>query len=140
MQLYKIVNNALGEEYAKIEFDIDLGYIHYTTKGYVGVEEVKVGVTEILNVLNEHPGKIKGLISDISQLTGPWMDANPWIAEVWMPQAIEGGIRFSSVVISTDVFSNLSFEDLKEQMVSPDYIMKTFDSVESAKEWLVSKI
>lgn len=105
---------------------------------YLGVENVKKGALLGLSVFKNHP-ESKVLLNDNSELRGVWDDANEWIANEWIPAAIEAGLLRFAHIISKEMFAQLSAEmmaDNAKERSTDSFEMKLFDNFEEARAWL----
>ncbi len=128
------VKNKLGQEYFTSVYDEENGWVYNEWKGDVTANEVIEACKVSLEfVKKQQPEKI---LNDNSQLTGSWDEANEWIAQNWMPQALAAGLKKFAHVISPDVFGALSAEELVTKVSG--FEMRTFESEKEAKAWLKS--
>ncbi|WP_338794140.1 hypothetical protein [Bernardetia sp. MNP-M8] len=101
--------------------------------GFVNVNNVKAGCLVALDLIKEN--NCPYIINDNTNLVGPWQQANQWIQEFWMPQAIEAGLRYMAHITSPDIFGKLSAQDL-EKKAAGIFIMRLFKNKEQAEEWI----
>lgn len=127
-----------GNVYYTVEFLADKNIVFSQWFGsYLLVEQIKEGALLGLSKIKEH--RVSKLLNDNTQLEGTWDEANDWIAQEWMPEALEAGLMKFAHVISKDIFGQLSaefMEDNNKQMQNT-FKLKTFGDLESAEKWLV---
>ncbi|MEM9828988.1 MAG: STAS/SEC14 domain-containing protein [Bacteroidota bacterium] len=128
------VKNKLGEVYYSFSFDEENGWIYSEWKGDVTADEVIEACKAGIDYIEEK--KPEKILNDNSQLTGPWDEANEWIAQNWMPRALAAGLKKFAHVISPDVFGALSAEELITKVSG--FEMRIFEDEEEAKSWLRS--
>ncbi|TGE14133.1 hypothetical protein [Hymenobacter elongatus] len=78
------------------------------------------------------------LLNDHRNLVGTFTDSNDWIQQVWTPLIMAAGLRYFAQVVSTDIFGQLSIEDLQHR-IGEQLDMRLFDSLEPAQIWLQSQ-
>jgi hypothetical protein len=75
-------------------------------------------------------------LNDSSRGEGSWDEANEWLAQTWMPFAIGNGLKHFAFVVSPDVFSAMSTEELATNIPEAGFEMRTFQSRSEAESWL----
>ncbi|WP_291723190.1 hypothetical protein [Bernardetia sp.] len=129
----KTLKNSDGKVFLETYLKSDSNCIYSLWNGFVNVENVKAGCLFGLELLKEHRSPY--LINDNSNLEGPWQQANEWIETVWMPQALEAGLRYFAHVVSKDIFGKLSAQDLEKKTIGV-LNMRLFETVEEAESWI----
>lgn len=79
-------------------------------------------------------GDIQKILVNNQQVLGPWGKANDWYAADWNPRAIEAGLTHMAVVVSPNIFTQLSLEGFIE--LDPGYLVRSFQEMNKAEEWL----
>jgi hypothetical protein len=109
------------------------GWLHATWSGQVTPEDAMSGALDYLT----HVGPIRCayLLNDNTSLRGPWFTSLKWLERVWLPQAIDLGLRYIAHVVQADthhdiltLFCSVPITDVFE--------LQLFDDVASAQEWL----
>jgi hypothetical protein len=90
------------------------------------------GLTHLESIRQQPCSK---LLNDHRDLVGTFIEANDWIEQVWTPLIIAAGLRSIGQVVSPDVFSQYSIEDLKHR-IGDQLDLHLFDNIEEAQEWL----
>jgi hypothetical protein len=98
------------------------------------VEEVKEACLKGLSLIEKN--KCPNLLNDNSQISGPWSGANEWIATVWMPKALSLGLKRFAHVVSPNIFSALSAEQLVNKVEGMNFEMRIFKTKKEAQQWL----
>lgn len=115
----------------EISFDEQNKILHCNWIGFQNKESIVKSGGDILNFL-----KKKGcskVLNDNTQVTGPWQEAAEWTATEWFPAMINAGLKHFAWIFSTNIFSELS---AKKAMPSSD-VVKSFNSMKEAREWLI---
>jgi len=127
------VKNALGQVFYSGELDTNEGWVHNQWYGYISAEDVIKAVKKSIETFGL---SYSNLLNDSSQAEVAWEEANQWLAENWIPQAIAGGLKKFAFVVSPDVFSAMSSQELATQIPEAGFEMRTFERVSDAKDWL----
>ena len=128
--------NKFNKVYYTLEYDKANNYNYSNWIGYVGVEDVKDACLKCLTVMEKN--KCANILNDNSQISGPWSGANEWIASVWMPKALQLGLKRFAHVVSPNVFSAMSVEQLVSKVEGMNFEMRIFKTKEEAHNWLRS--
>ncbi len=132
--MQKALKNKFGELYLETSYDKDTRWVYNNWIGYVTVEDVKNGADASLDLL-----RAKGthkLLNDNTHLTGPWDEANEWIATDWTPRALGAGLKRFAHVVSPDIFGALSAEAMQTRVSEFDFEMRIFQTKADAERWL----
>lgn len=128
------LKNQKDQVFYTAEYEAENEWIYSNWFGYLDVEEVKAGANAGLALLIQaHTSKF---LNDNRQLEGSWDDANEWIAQDWMPRALQAGLKKFAHVVSPDIYAALSAEEMESNVL--DFEMKIFEDFEAAKVWLSS--
>ncbi len=128
--------NKFNKVYYTVEHDKANNWNYSNWIGFVTVEEVKEACLKGLALIEKN--KCANLLNDNSQISGPWSGANEWIASVWMPKALGLGLKRFAHVVSPNVFSALSAEQLVNKVEGLDFEMRIFKTKQDAQDWLKS--
>lgn len=107
-------------------------YANWTWQHSQGIDMVYEGCEAVLQFMKEK--KAKGILNDNRFCKDSWDEASEWIANDWTPRAIAGGLLFFSFILSEDIFSQLSAEELQQQVAG--FTMRSHGSGEEALAWL----
>ena len=77
------------------------------------------------------------MVNNNSNLRGSWDHANDWIAEVWLPRALALDLKKLSHIVSKDIFTTLSFEEMQTN-IAGKIDSHYFPSFEEAEKWALS--
>ena len=108
------------------------------TGSYLSLEEVQKGALAALEYLKRYNPPL--LFNDNRELEGAWDEANDWVAQVWMPQAITTGMKKFAHILAQDLYGQLSAEFLEENSRKVgDFQMRLFSDEPEALHWLLSE-
>jgi hypothetical protein len=134
--LKKEVKNKSGKAYCSMYLDKsnDCNYVQW--EGFSSVEDVKLALEEALKLIQGN-GCPK-IINDTTKSTGPWSGANEWIVTNWSPRALAAGLRKSALILSPNVFSAMSAQQLEEKHDLNGLEFSSFKDKDSALGWFNS--
>ena len=129
----KELKNSFGKVYLTITWDEKNGWIINNWEGMLSVENVMQGASEVLKVMRQTGCHY--LLNDNRQVTGSWNQANDWIEQTWMPQALALGLRRFAHIVPSAMFGVTSAEEMLKRM-GQRFEMRLFKSRQEAKQWL----
>lgn len=109
------------------------GWLRATWSGYITPGDAMSGAINYL----AHVGPFHTLyfLNDNTNLRGPWFDSLEWLDRVWLPQAIQLGLRYIAHVVQADTHNDILTLVCPGQ--STDVLeLQLFDDVTSAQDWL----
>ena len=128
------VKNKLGEIYYTAQFNEANGWIESHWYGYVTAEEVIEACKQLLAALKDVPYTLH--LNNSSKGEGSWEEANEWLSQNWFPFAMSSGLKKFSYVVSADIFSAMSSEELTTIIPGNAFEMRTFRTQKEAENWL----
>lgn len=120
--------------YFAMEYNAKKGWVYADFIGYLTLEEAKKAAASIPGFITEM-GASKLLIDNTRQ-EGSWDELNDWVANTWMPRILESGVKRYGHVLSKDVFTALSAEELSRSVHEYNFEFQMFGTKEEAEEWL----
>lgn len=115
----------------RLTYDEAQGWLRATWQGFVDPIEATRGAEAYLRYAAQLPSAY--LLNDNSQLRGPWFDSLDWLAEVWVPQAAQLGLRYVAHVLQADRHSDIVPSHLP---ASIPFELQIFREVPDAEFWL----
>ncbi|WP_224996073.1 hypothetical protein [Cesiribacter sp. SM1] len=125
-----------GSVFVSLTFIPEEEYIFVGWDGYLDLEMVKQGSEELLAMIEETKSQ-KTLICN-KKITGPWNKANSWYAASWNPRAKKAGLKYMAVVVSDNIFAQLSLQGF-EKVCNGNYSVFCHNDAEVAREWLLNQ-
>ena len=102
------------------------------------IAQIKQGGALILKELAQHPTPF--ILNDNRQVVGGWdvVVIDAWIADHWMPQVIEAGVKKFAHLLPDELFTELSAEFMKDnsEQLEGDFKLRLFHNQEEAEKWL----
>lgn len=105
-----------------------------TLKGYSEGEVYRTLLNKAIELLKKY--NTRKLMGDTRQNEVITLEDQDWTNNDWAQRAIEAGLKYNAIVLSEDIFGRLSVESMVDN--AKTVIVKYFDKVVDAKEWLKS--
>lgn len=130
------VKNKLGQVYYTGFMNTQEGWYEGEWNGYVNSDEVIEAVKKVMASFDQTT--ITKSLNDSSKGEGSWDEANEWLSQNWIPVAIAGGLQRFAFVVSPDIFSAMSSDELITKVPGTGFEMRTFQTKAEAQNWLRS--
>lgn len=127
------LHNPLGKRYLTVEFDATNGWIYNNWEGIISSESIIEGCHEILRLMEQVKSPL--MLNDNRQLINSWGTTTQWIDQVWLPQAMELGLRRFAQLVSPGIMGQASAAEFYT-LVHTKIELKLFEDLEQAKAWL----
>ena len=132
------IKNQYGEVYYTVEHLAEQQTLISSWFGpFVSTDDVIKGASLGLEKLKTW--NVPYIMNDNTELNSPWDTANDWISEVWIPQAIEAGLRKFAHIVSKDIAGEVSAYFMKENtdnLEMDTFEMRLFTEKDEALQWL----
>ncbi|MBG8554680.1 hypothetical protein [Hymenobacter guriensis] len=125
--------NSFGNVYLTVQHDAANQWIYNNWQGLLSTDAVIQGCQGVLQVL--HATKCPYMLNDNRAVIGSWNQANDWIEQQWMPQALAAGLTRFAHVVAPGIFGQASAEAM-HQRVGNRFEMRLFQDIEAAQNWL----
>jgi hypothetical protein len=133
----KELKRPAGKEvYATLTLEKQNDLIFLDWNGYLNLELVKSGSEELLLWIKQH--KVTKVLVDNSKVSGTWQSANSWYEADWNPRAAKEGLAFMSIIMSDNVFTQLSAQGFAK-VTKGVYTVNVFNGEPQARKWLVEQ-
>ncbi|MBL6446025.1 STAS/SEC14 domain-containing protein [Fulvivirga sp. 29W222] len=122
----------LEHDKANLQFNEETNSIELIWKKYHDEASYRLMFTQGVKLLKEYGAT--GWLSDIRKegVVGPTISS--WMQKEILPVAIANGLKKVAIVMDADVFKEFYVKNIERNVAQG--IMKYFDSVEAAHEWL----
>jgi hypothetical protein len=100
-------------------------------------DEFRAGMDQIIRVMEEK--KIGKVLTDTRKMGAISPDDQDWSINDWLPRAFAAGYRRIAIVISEDIFNQMSVEDIMSRVEGVDFVTKYFPSLEAGRQWLATQ-
>jgi hypothetical protein len=105
-------------------------------KGFATSAEFRSALLTGVRAIRER--HIVGYVSDARRAKLVLADDEKWAREVWLPQAVDAGLKRMAIVTASAGFAKMAYDDAATAMDSRGLSMRTFDSVASATTWALT--
>ena len=122
------------EEFITIEYDSN-NWLYVDWIGYQTEKSVMEGCEKMLDALIQF--KVEKVLNDNTRVIGIWTPAAEWVGSNWLPRMEKAGLNYFAWVYSPSRLSQISTDESIKKTPLPQLI-KTFDTVSNAKEWLLT--
>jgi hypothetical protein len=129
------LETVFSSEIGDVFFDTSINAVQITWKAYATTEEFREVLHHALTLMNER--KADKWLANTKSLGVINPEDHVWFNEVWMPQAMEAGTRRVAMIVSDDVFAQLSMDDIMDEVREIAPVRdRFFTTIEEAREWL----
>ena len=111
------------------------GWLRATWRGFVDMQEALRGADTYLRTLQGLHNPC--LLNDNGELTGPWFDSIEWLERMWVPQAVQMGLRYVAHVVQADSLSDILTVHFNKGTAGA-LELQIFQQVPEGEEWLRS--
>lgn len=132
-KVLEVLKRDTGAIFATISHNEEENWLFIDWEGFLTVDMVKEGSEELLRLFKSIASISKILVNN-QKIFGPWNEANDWYATDWNPRAIKEGLKNMAVIVSPNLFTQLSLQGFIE--LNPGYIVRSFEKTDEAEEWL----
>ncbi len=103
-------------------------------RGYATSKEFRTGTQSMLDLLIEK--KASKVIADVKNMKLISMEDQKWVEDEFLPRALKAGFRVMALITSNDYFNRVSVENITQKIDPSKLVLKYFDNIFSAEEWL----
>ena len=123
----------VDKPFVTIERDDQLRCLTQTWKGFAKSEDFRAAIEQSLEFFEK--GDLDKIISNTKDAALVKKEDTDWVAQVITPQMVQHGLRYMAFIVPTNVFTQVTVDNFKEEADSVVSI-RYFDKVETAKDWL----
>ncbi|WP_310393409.1 hypothetical protein [Hymenobacter sp.] len=110
-------------------------WLRATWRGFVDMQEALRGAESYLRALAAL--RCPYLLNDNAALRGPWFDSLEWLERIWVPQAVQMGLRYVAHVVQADGLSDGLVLHVRG-VLAGRLELQIFQQVPEAEAWLRS--
>jgi hypothetical protein len=96
--------------------------------------EFREGLTQGLELLKST--NAKNWIGDVRNLGAIDPDDQKWSNEEWFPLALSNGLKKMGVIISDDIFNQMSVDEIMSKVEGAGFASQYFDDIDKATQWM----
>jgi hypothetical protein len=123
--------DLVDSSFCNLSYNETEKWLQATWRGYVDPMEAQRGAQSYLEHASRMPSPF--LLNDNSQLQGPWFESLEWLADVWIPHAMQLGLRYVAHVVQADQHHDVLTDRLNG---SVPFELQIFQDLEDAQHWL----
>ena len=131
------LKNKHGKVFCTLHYDAQKQCNYLTWEGYCSGQDVKIGLEAGLELLRSN--NCPRMINDSRLGSGPWGEANEWIITNWTPRAHQQGLRKSAMIVSQNVFSAMSAQQLQNSYAFAGLALASFASPDADLDWFTKE-
>ena|SRR5688572_14261210 len=102
-------------------------------QGFVSKQSLIEGSMQSLRFLKEN--YCPNLLIDHRRVHGTWADMSDWQLHIWLPNALQAGLKKYALVANSGSYSALVME-LSFERLAPEFEVMHFSDLKEAKIWL----
>lgn len=121
-------------EWCKIYYIEDIPCVHLDWLGFAKPTEFREACDTALNLLEKT--LVSKMLVDNSKAKIISPENQKWFTEDWMARAYEKGYRTSAIIVSSNIFNEVSVNRIVDQLDDHKFTIKYFDQQEKARKWL----
>ncbi len=121
-----------NESFITVEYNEELNTVCPVWKEAPTSEEFRLGMNKVIEAMKEYNTGI--LKSDTAKIGAMDPEDGTWSATDWLDRAVKVGYRKFAVIISPDIFAQMSVEDTLNQVNGVE--IKYFPSDAEATAWI----
>jgi len=124
--------------YFEAYYDDSVDAIIQTWKKEPTSEEFREGMNLLIELMNKN--STGALLSNTTSIGAISPEDQEWSYTDWLQRALTIGYHSFAVIISTEIFAQMSVEDVLSEVETGESKLKTqhFNSEEKAREWLAT--
>lgn len=124
------------KKYCKIYYYQELNCVCLQWQGFAQVEEFQEACDFSLDLLIKY--NASKMIADNTNAKVVSPENQEWLTQTWFPKAYTKGYRTSAVIVSKDLFNEITVKKIVNQMDAGKFEVQFFKNMEDAKSWLAS--
>ncbi|MFC5270529.1 hypothetical protein [Adhaeribacter terreus] len=132
LSLKTIPDEATSREHT-LFFDEEHDCVISEWQGFVSKQLLITGAIQGLHLLKQH--NCTNMLIDQRRVHGTWADLSDWQQYIWLPNALQAGLKKYALVATFGSYSALTMEGSFERLGDKLEIM-LFSDLDEAKNWL----
>ena len=138
MNLPAQLKNERGEVFFELSYRPGPNYLYAEWIGYVVRRNIIDGGQMQIDWAGLHAGErgTQVVVNDNRRMRGSWESAVDWTIEVAGPALRAAGLRLNAVILSPDLFTQVSSEAMVDGMGADALPMRIFPSLAEAEHWI----
>jgi hypothetical protein len=123
-----------GDLRFSVDYDVDIPAVVMTWKGYATSAVFRTANEQVLQTIADR--RAKKLLGDIMEFVLIGSDDQDWLNTIWLPKAMEAGLRFAALVQPTFYFNRVAVENVVKKLDPAQLQVAYFGTRDEAAAWL----
>ena len=123
----------IEKPFVTIERDDQLNCLIQTWKGFANSDDFRAAINESLEIFKK--GNFDKIISNTKDAALVKKEDTNWVAQIVTPEMVQHGLRYMAFVVPTNVFTQLSVDNFKEE-AGRTISIRYFNHMDAAREWV----
>jgi hypothetical protein len=125
-----------GDLRFSVDYDVEIPAVVMTWKGYATSAVFRAANEQVLQTIADR--RAKKLLGEITEFVLIGADDQDWLNSVWLPKAMEAGLRFAALVQPSFYFNRVAVENVVKKLDPTQLQVAYFGTREEAAAWLTS--
>ena len=125
-----------GDLQFSVDYDVDVPAVVMIWRGYATSGVFRAANEQVLQTIGER--RAKKLLGDITEFVLIGAEDQDWLNNVWLPRAMEAGLRVAALVTPSFYFNRVAVENVVKKLDPARLQVAYFATRDEAREWLKS--
>jgi hypothetical protein len=123
-----------GDLKFSVDYDVDMPGVVMIWRGYATSAVFRAANEQVLQTIGER--RAKKLLGDITEFVLIGAEDQDWLNNVWLPSAMEAGLRTVALVTPNFYFNRVAIENVVKKLDPTRLQVAYFATRDEAREWL----
>ena len=119
-----------------IEWDADNKLLIQNWKGFASSSQFREGIEKSVEIFRQK--QVLRLLSNTKESSVVKKEDTEWAATYALGNMVKNGLKAVAFIVPTSVFAGVSVSNFEEKSHEMPVVLKYFDDVDKAIEWLIS--
>ena len=125
-----------GDLQFSVDYDVDVPAVVMIWRGYATSAVFRAANEQVLQTIGER--RAKKLLGDITEFVLIGAEDQDWLNNVWLPRAMEAGLRVTALVTPSFYFNRVAVENVVKKLDPARLQVAYFATRDEARDWLKS--
>ena len=135
--LLEELRSPVGKLYLSIQQPENAQWIYADWMGYPTPNNVATGAIAYLDWMQKQ--RLHAVLNDNRHLVGRWDNSLDWLEQVWVPHAVQCGVRYWAHLDNAEAMSAQSAAALRAR-INGKFEVEMFSEQAAAEAWLRSRL
>ena len=123
-----------GDLQFSVDYDVDVPCVVMSWRGYATSAVFRAANEQVLHMIGDR--RAKKLLGDITEFVLIGAEDQDWLNNVWLPQAMEAGLRFAALVTPSFYFNRVAVDNVVKKLDPARLQVAYFATRDNALAWL----